>query len=250
MNRQPSTNVVLFKRQNSAPMPGCAKSECVKLAMAEALGVFRNSVTGKVVHGRAYLNGQIASASDRQWVEESVCRLNCVLDVINDVVVEHPHLPQPSKAPARRDDVVRSQQLLYLSSYCSLDKKALETLIDKTIATLAEQLDELDAKPAKQAVIFYYCWRDDATMIDVALPAINALERRLTNSVRGTILPTTTRWVRPRGGLKGLKAARLLLASRCGFTASDPLFRVWQIVPLSDSALPTDWLEMPVYTAH
>lgn len=226
------------------PPPGCVTARCLQLAMANALGEFRHSVTGMVVHGRAFLRGTVKTPQDREWIEQSVRQLACVADVVNEVVIEPPPALPVSKT-SRRRGTAKNHPLLYVSDYCSLDQHALEILIGKSMSLIARELGDAPVR-VKQVIVFYYLWHPGAAMVDIALPSSKTLDRRPSGLVRGTILPEVGRWTRPGGGIAGLSAARDRLARRCGADPADPFFRVWQCVSLSKGGLPTDWLMTPL----
>jgi hypothetical protein len=246
MNTEQATNVVQFKQADALPAPSCATAQCVKLAMANALGEFRHSVTGTVVHGRAFLRGSVKAPQHKDWIEQSVRRLACVVDVVNDVAVERSS-PLPRDRKTRRVVNRKNQPLLYVSDYCSLEQHALEVLIGRSMALLVRELGDA-ATPVTDVIVFYYLWHEGVAMVDIALPSAMTLERRPNGSVRGTILPEVSRWTRPKGGIAGLSAARNRLARRCGADPGDPFFRVWQRISLSKGTLPPDWLETPLRT--
>lgn len=197
---------------------------------------------------------QAANIDRFEQTAPSLTRAGATLPAVRPAIastllsVEQPACQQPDRRSSSLHDAGLSHPLLYLSGYCSLDQNALDALIGKSLTLLKTELGPR-AAPATEAIIFYYLWHEEAAMVDIALPAANALERRPNNLMRGTVLPETGRWTRPQGGIGGLKAARRQLAERGGIDPADPLFRVWQSVPLNHGALPANWLETPLEAA-
>tara|TARA_R110002124_G_scaffold114535_54_gene269786 strand:- start:7819 stop:8574 length:756 start_codon:yes stop_codon:yes gene_type:complete len=226
------------------PTPGDAAAPCCRFALARALGEFRHSVSGRVVDGSVTLRGTVRTPEIRHRIEQAVRQLACVVDVANDVKIAP--ILTASSARHALPRAGHSQPLLYLSDYCTLERHALEQLIYKSLALLAPQSDAVS--PIARVIVFYYLWQEEAAMIDVAVPAARALDRRPNGRVRGTILPHVGRWTHAKGGVAGLAAARQRLARRCNKDPADPFFRVWQSITLRSGRLPQDWPETPLQT--
>lgn len=140
--------------------------------------------------------------------------------------------------------------IIFLTSYCTLLQDCLASAIEGALAILAGELHGSDGPLADEAIVFYYGWHSDAALIDIAIPATDALERRRDSEVRASVLPTGRRYTVPAGGISGLRAARRRLRLAAGAEASDQLFRVWQHVPLRQGKLPETWISAPVYCAQ
>jgi BON domain len=242
----PDANILPFFKRVAPRSRDCPTQDCVSRAMAAALHDHAKSVSGEVLRGRAFLRGSVATEAERRQIERSVLRLHCVVDVINEVTVDDPR--KPAIAPSAPVSVP-NLPLIYVSSYCSLNEDALKSFVEGACSVLEKHLGGL-LVPPEEVVVFYSCWHDDAAMVDAAIPSQNILGRRPANSIRGTVLPQTINSVKPGGGISGLKAARQTLASMCGKVSADPMFRIWQRMPLIEGRLTEDWLLTTVQTGH
>lgn len=234
------------------PPPSCLSptNDCARAAMANALAGFESRVSGKIEHGRAFLTGEVSTDADRQFIERSVRRLHCVVDVINDIVTYQPELAPASSPPRPMDAAQVVLPIIFLTSYCTLLQDCLTSAIEGALAILIGELHGSDGPLADEAIVFYYGWHGDAALIDIAIPATDALERRRDNEVRASVLPISRRCIVPVGGIMGLRAARRRLRLAAGAEASDQLFRVWQHVPLRQGKLPEAWISAPVNCAE
>ena len=175
--------------------------------------------------------------------------------LLSDTV--RPAPPQDRPAPYRSPGLARSRNaaraaspIIFLTSYCTLQQDCLAGAIDGALSTLTGELHGSDGPLADEAIVFYYGWHGDAALIDIAIPATDALERRRDNEVRASVLPASKHCIMPAGGVSGLRSARRRLRLAAGVEASDQLFRVWQFVPLHQGMLPGAWLSAPVYCAE
>ncbi|MEO8683829.1 MAG: BON domain-containing protein [Devosia sp.] len=212
--------------------------------MANALAGFERNVSGTIEHGRAFLRGDVAADADRQAIERSVLELHCVTDVINDIAVR-PLEPARSWAAAPATSPV-----IFLTSYCTLQQDCLTSAIEGALSILIGELHGSDGPLADKAIVFYYGWHGDAALIDIAIPATDALLRRRDNEVRASVVPASKHCILPAGGISGLRSARRRLRLAAGVEVSDQLFRVWQCVPLDQGKLSEAWLSAPVYCAE
>jgi len=226
-----------------APCPS-PTSDCADAAMANALAGFEPHVSGKIEHGRAFLAGEVATDADRQSIERSVRGLHCVSDLVNDIVV------RPLELAHSRDAAQAASPIIFLTSYCTLQQDCLASAINGALSTLIGELHGSDGPLADEAIVFYYGWHGDAALIDIAIPATDALERRRDNEIHASVLPASRHCIMPAGGISGLRSARRRLRLAAGVEASDQLFRVWQFVPLHQGRLTEAWLSAPVYCAQ
>lgn len=143
-----------------------------------------------------------------------------------------------------------ARPIIFITSYCTLLQRSLASSIDGALAILTGELRGSEGPLANEAIVFYYGWHADAALIDIAIPATDALGRRRDNEVRASVLPTSKHCIVPAGGISGLRSARRRLRLAAGAEASDQLFRVWQRVPLIQGKLPEAWLSAPVYSAQ
>ena len=250
MERRTFQSANVYPLPSRAPLAGCPSPtiDCARMAIANALVGFDPRVSGTIEHGRAFLSGDVATDAERRLVERSVLRLQCVVDVIDDIVVRQP-VPAPAASRDRiSHDIARP--IIFLSTYCTLRQSSLESVIAGALAILMGELHGSDGPLADEAYIFYYGWHGDAAMIDIAIPATDALQRRRGTEVRSSVLPTSKRCIAPSGGISGLRAARRRLRLAVGAEASDQLFRVWQCVPLHQGNLPKAWLGDTLYCAE
>ena len=245
-----SATVHPFPRRD--PPPSCLSptNDCARAAMANALAGFESKVSGKIEHGRVFFTGDVATEADRQFIERSVRRLHCVVDVINQIVTRQPQ-PAPVGPSLRSWSTAEvALPIIYLTSYCTLQQDCLASAIEGALAILIGELHGSDGPLADEAIVFYYGWHGDAALIDIAIPATDALERRRDNELRASVLPISRRCIVPAGGISGLRAARRRLRLAAGAEASDQLFRVWQHVPLRQGKLPEAWISAPVCCAE
>ncbi|MEO5807829.1 BON domain-containing protein [Devosia sp.] len=215
--------------------------------MSSALAGFDPGVSGSVAHGRAVLSGEVATEGERQLIERSVLRLHCVTDVIDDIVVRPP-APAADKSrasPWTTAEVV--QPIIFLTSYCTLREDMLADAINDGLGVLSKELH--GSAGAAEVIVFYYGWHNDAALIDIAIPAADALDRPRANILRASILPHSKRSIVPTGGVTGLRSARRQLRLKAGALITDQIFRIWQRVPLRNGALPENWLGAIVYCA-
>jgi hypothetical protein len=140
-------------------------------------------------------------------------------------------------------DVV--QPIIFRTSYCSLQEDTLAHTINDDLEVLSKELHASVAPT--EAIIFYYGWHSDAALVDVAIPAADALDRPRTNDVQASIMPHQKRSLVPTGGIVGLRSARRQLRLEAGAIISDQLFRIWQRVPLRNGVLADDWLSATAY---
>ena len=244
-----SATVYPFPRGGLAPSCLSPTADCARLAMTSALAGFGPRVSGRIEHGRAFLSGDVATDAERRLIERSVLRLHCAVDVINDIVVRQV-APVQATSPSRLShDIDVARPIIFLSAYCSLRQDALESAIAVALSTLMGELHGSDGPLAEEAYIFYYGWHGDAAIIDIAIPATDALERRRGTELRSSVLPTSKRCTAPSGGISGLRAARRRLRLAAAADVSDQLFRVWQCVPLHYGNLPKAWLSATLYCA-
>ena len=174
--------------------------------------------------------------------------------IIHAASVEPHRLLRPEPTPANSSPRLRqatevAQPIIFITRYSTLLQHSLASAIDSALAILVGELHRSDGPLADEAIVFYYGWHGDAALIDIAVPAKGALERRRDDEVRTSILPASKRCIVPAGGISGLRAARRRLRLAAGAEASDQLFRVWQRVPLIQGKLPEAWLSAPVYGA-
>lgn len=218
-------------------------TECARLAMSGALEGFEHLVTGTIEHGRAILLGEVGTEAERQLIERSVLRLHCVTDINNDIVVRRAEPAQVrSQLPWTGGAV---QPLIFRTSYCTLQEDTLADAINDDLRVLSQELHG-NVGPA-EAIVFYYGWHSDAVLIDVAIPATDALDRPRAGDLRASVVPQHKRSLVPNGGVAGLRSARQLLCLAAGATTSDQLFRIWQWAPLRNGMLAEDWLSATVY---
>lgn len=245
--RSPSATIHHFSTQSATSLS--PTTECARAAMGRALAGFEHQVSGTIERGRALLSGEVGSEAEEQLIVRSVLRLHCVTDVIDDIVVRPPK--RATSAPQHRswDSAEKVQPIIFRTSFCSLLEAPLANKVEDDLKVLIRELDGDGGPPADEAYVFYYGWHNDAALVDVAIPAAGALERRRTNDVRASIMPSGRHCVVPSGGITGLKSARRFLRLASGATISDQLFRVWQRVPLEKGRLPHDWLNAPLHSA-
>jgi hypothetical protein len=185
MTRPLSATIHRFPSQ-SALCPS-STAECARIAMSSALVGFEHLVSGRLEHGKAVLSGSVATQAERQFIERSVRRLPCVTDVIDDIVVRGPATAAGGSRVSSSVTTEVVQPIMFLTRYCTLNEDTLADAINDSLRALNNEIHG-DAGSA-EAIVFYHGWHSDAALIDVAIPATDALDRPRTANLRATICP-------------------------------------------------------------
>jgi len=160
------------------------------------------------------------------------------------------HNGPPAADPGARQGAEVARPIIFLTCYCTLLRSALTIAIKDALTILSSRLRGSDGPISEEAIVFYYGWHGEAALIDIAIPAKDALERPRDCEVRASVMPASVRSTVPTGGIAGLRAARERLRLAAGAPAADQLFRVWQAVPLQRGKLPKAWLRTPLHCAQ
>lgn len=224
-------------------------AEAVQIALWKELGPARDTVQVRFSHGEAILTGSVPSADERLAAERAVRALECISVVTNDIeVAAQATEPDHAEATTRKHAGDPSDQMIFVTRYCSLEEPSMIAAIKDGIKALSTFLTSQRLGAPKEVLLFYHNQRSHTISIDIACSGMLSGRRFPEEEIRTRIMPKEKLIsATPSEGLDGMLATSDQLRAKAGYADSHAIPIYWQRIPLEPDPFSSGWPAAPIY---
>jgi len=229
-------------------------TECVQIALWNALGDLHGSVFPKVNNGVVTLSGAVTSAKHRDAAEAAASSIAGVVKVIIKIdIVAGDDYPAAKRAAIRRQPAVSirhiaPQPMVYVVRFCGVDEASMSAALRQGVHILDEFLASKGHPAGNQLFVVYRNQLPGTVTLQVGMPVDAVTARSATGELTsGTTPGGSFMTKRIEAGLPNLLTAEaeLLQLAKRSRVSCQPWF--WQSFPAPDFR---PWLGHPRAPVH
>jgi hypothetical protein len=193
-------------------------SECVRIALWNALGDLHGSLEPVVNNGVVSLDGSVTLAAHRDAAETAARSIAGVVKVINRIAVFADNNHPPAKGrEARQPSAVSMQHIakhpmVYLIRYCSVGEASISAAVRQGLPILDEFLTSNGQAHAHQLFVIYRNHLRETVTLEIGVPVDAITAKRAMGELRTGATPGGASMSRRTGnGLSNLLSAEAQL---------------------------------------